>query len=82
MPTVPVALSRYFGAREFSKMFGVGAILSGLMGGLGPWVTGQISDHTGSYTIPIYLVTGLLGAALVVAVCARPANLHESRTHN
>lgn len=80
VPTIPVALSRYFGAREFSKMFGVGAILSGLMGGLGPWVTGQISDHTGSYTIPIYLVTGLLGAALVVAVCARPANLHESRT--
>jgi MFS family permease len=53
VPTVPVALSRYFGAVEFSKMFGVGQILTGLMGGLGPWVTGQISDHTDSPSRPV-----------------------------
>jgi MFS family permease len=75
VPTVPVALSRYFGAVEFSKMFGVGQILVGFMGGLGPWVTGQISDHTGSYTIPIYLVTGLLAASAVIAFFARPGGL-------
>jgi MFS family permease len=77
VPTVPVALSRYFGAVEFSKMFAVGQILTGLMGGLGPWVTGQISDHTGSYTIPIYLVTGLLAASVVIAVAARPHGLRR-----
>jgi MFS family permease len=80
VPTVPVALSRYFGAVEFSKMFGVGQILVGLMGGLGPWVTGQISDHTGSYTIPIYLVTGLLAASVVIAVAARPRGLRAAKT--
>jgi cyanate permease len=45
------------------------------MGGLGPWVTGQITDHTGSYTIPIYLITGLLAAAVVIAAAARPRGL-------
>jgi MFS family permease len=75
VPTVPVALSRYFGAVEFSKMFGIGQILVGLLGGLGPWVTGQIADHTGSYTIPIYLVTGLLAGSVVIAVAARPRDL-------
>jgi len=79
VPTVPVALSRYFGAVEFSKMFGVGQILAGLFGGLGPWVTGQISDHTGSYTIPIYLVTGLLAASVVIAIASRPAEVRNRR---
>jgi MFS family permease len=79
VPAVPVALSRYFGAREFSKMFGVGQILVGLMGGLGPWVTAQISDRTGSYTIPIYLITGLLALSVIVAVAARPRGLRTSR---
>ena len=79
VPTVPVALSRYFGAVEFSKMFGIGQILVGLMGGLGPWVTGQISDHTGSYTIPIYLVTSLLAASVLIAIAARPRGLRAGR---
>lgn len=72
VPTIPVALSRYFGALDFSKAFGMGMILSGTMGGLGPWVTGQIVDSTGSYQIPIYLITGLLVLAVVIAVIARP----------
>jgi MFS family permease len=79
VPTVPVALSRYFGAREFSKMFGVGQIVVGLMGGLGPWVTAQISDHTGSYSIPIYLITGLLSLSVVISVAARPHELRARR---
>ncbi len=79
VPTVPVALSRYFGAREFSKMFGVGQILVGLMGGLGPWVTAQISDHTGSYTIPVYLITGLLSLSVVIAIAARPRGLRRGQ---
>jgi MFS family permease len=72
VPTIPVALSRYFGALDFSKAFGLGQILSGTMAGLGPWVTGQIVDHTGSYRIPIYLITGLLLLAVAIAIAARP----------
>jgi len=73
VPTIPVALSRYFGAVHFSKAFGMGQIVVSVMGGLGPWVTGQIVDHTGSFKIPIYLITGLLLLAVVIAVAARPS---------
>ncbi len=73
VPTIPVALSRYFGALDFSKAFGMGQILAGAMGGLGPWITGQIVDHTGSFKIPIYIITGLLLLAVVVAASARPS---------
>jgi cyanate permease len=73
VPTIPVALSRYFGAVHFSKAFGMGQIVVSVMGGLGPWVTGQIVDHTGSFKIPIYLITGLLLLAFVIAIAARPS---------
>jgi MFS family permease len=73
VPTIPVALSRYFGAVHFSKAFGMGQIVVSVMGGLGPWVTGQIVDHTGSFKIPIYLITGLLLLAVVIAIAARPS---------
>jgi MFS family permease len=72
VPTIPVAMSRYFGARNFSGAFGLGQILVSLMAGVGPWLTGVISDKTGSFTIPIYLITGLLTVALIVAIAARP----------
>lgn len=73
VPTVPVALSRYFGAVNFAKAFGLGQIVVSVMGGLGPWVTGQIVDHTGSFKIPIYLITGLLLLSLIIAIAARPS---------
>jgi cyanate permease len=78
VPTIPVTLSRYFGAREFPEMFGVGQILSGLMGGLGPWVTAQISDATQSYTIPVYLIVGLLALSVVIAIVARPRTVKST----
>ncbi len=72
VPTIPVAMSRYFGAMDFSRALGYGQILIALMGGLGPYVTAQIVDHTGSFNIPIDLITGLLAAGVVIAACARP----------
>jgi MFS family permease len=72
VPTIPVALGRYFGALDFSKAFGIGQIPVSVMGGLGPYVTGKISDHTGNFTIPIKLVTGLLVLSVVIAIVARP----------
>lgn len=72
VPTIPTALSRYFGARDFSRAFGVGTILTSIMGGLGPFVTGVLSETTGSFTVPIYLVTGLLVLSVVIATLSRP----------
>jgi CP family cyanate transporter-like MFS transporter len=72
VPTIPTAFSRYFGARDFSRAFGVGTILTSIMGGLGPFVTGVISEATGSFTVPIYLITGLLVLSVVIAALSRP----------
>lgn len=72
VPTVPVAISRYFGAHEVSRALGIGAILTSVMGGLGPFVTARIVDSTGSFTIAVYLTSGLLLLALIVAIAARP----------
>jgi cyanate permease len=72
VPTIPVALSRYFGALNFSKAFGAGTIVTALFGGLGPFITGQVVAATGSYQIPIYLITGLLVVAVALAALARP----------
>jgi MFS family permease len=72
IPTLPVAISRYFGSNQVARALGVGAIISGVMGGLGPFVTAQIVGATGNFTLAIQLITGLLFVALVVAVVARP----------
>lgn len=72
VPTIPVALSRYFGALNFSKAFGAGQVITALFGGLGPYITGQVVTATGSYQIPIYLVTGLLVLSVVLSALARP----------
>jgi MFS family permease len=72
VPTIPVAMSRYFGAMDFTRALGFGQIAIALMGGLGPYVTARIVDHTGSFSIPIHLITGLLVAGVVIAALARP----------
>ncbi|MGW4796603.1 MFS transporter [Nonomuraea sp. NPDC004297] len=72
VPTIPVAISRYFGALNFSKAFGVGQIIVSVLGGLGPYITGQIVQQTGSYQIPIYLITGMLVLSVALAALARP----------
>ncbi|MEV5647177.1 MFS transporter [Nocardia sp. NPDC052254] len=72
VPTVAVALGRYYGARNFPRAFGAGQLVAGTMGGLGPYLTGRIVDATHSYEIPVHLVTGLLAGSVVLAVAARP----------
>jgi MFS family permease len=72
IPTLPVAISRYFGSNQVARALGVGAIVSAIMGGLGPFVTAQIVGATGNFTLAIQLITGLLVLALIVAIVARP----------
>lgn len=72
VPTIPVALSRYFGALNFARAFGAGQVLTTVIGGLGPFVTGQIVTRTGSFELPMYLITGLLGLSVLIAALARP----------
>lgn len=72
VPTLPVAVSRYFGAHNISRAMGIGAIVSAIFGGLGPFVTGLIVDATGSFTLAIQLITALLILAFIVSLINRP----------
>lgn len=72
VPTIPAAVARYFGAKEFAVGYAMGYIIVGLMGSLGPWATGQIVASTGSFSFPIHLVVYLLAGALLTAVLAVP----------
>lgn len=72
VPTIPAAVGRYFGARGFGNKFGIGMAVGAVGGGVGPYITGVIADATGSFTVPIYLITGLLAVSVVLSILARP----------
>ena len=48
VPAIPVAIGRYFGAHDIARAMGFGAIVVSIMGGLGPYLTAQYVDNTGS----------------------------------
>ncbi|MCU1483026.1 MAG: major facilitator superfamily transporter [Subtercola sp.] len=72
LPTVAVAIGRYFGSLDISRAVGLGLGFVSLMAGIGPFLTGLVSDATGSFTIPIYVVAGLLILSVLIAIVARP----------
>jgi MFS family permease len=61
--TTPYLLTRYFGLRSFSTLYGLTWTFYAAAGAIGPIVLGRAYDATGSYTS----LLGLLGAALAVA---------------
>ncbi len=56
-----------FQGRHYGSIFGVLGITSGLGTGLGPWITGAIHDHTGTYT-PAWLIAMALSLVSIVAM--------------
>ena len=68
--TVPVVLTHFFGRRAFSVTTGLRMTVTGIFSGLGPWLSGEMFDATGAYTIPFVVVmaVGLLGAASAAAL--------------
>jgi MFS family permease len=61
--TTPYLLTRYFGLRAFSTLYGLTWTFYAAAGAIGPVILGKAFDMTGSYA---YLL-GLLAAALAVA---------------
>ena len=61
--TTPYLLTRYFGLRAFSTLYGLTWTFYAAAGAIGPIVLGRAYDATGSYTS----LLGLLAAALAVA---------------
>ena len=59
----PYLLSRYFGLRAFSTLYGLTWTAYALAGGIGPVLMGRVFDATGSYTM---LLTALAAVTLAV----------------
>jgi MFS family permease len=60
----PYLLTRYFGLRSFSTLYGITWTFYAAAGAVGPVILGRAFDVTGSYaSLLIVLAAGLLGAA-------------------
>lgn len=68
--SIPVVFAHFFGRRAFSVTTGIRMTITGVFGGLGPWLAGLAFDATGSYTIPFVglMMVGLAGAAAAAAM--------------
>ena len=65
---LPFLVSRYFGQRDYSKLFGLSMSFFGLGYAVAPPAAGFLFDAIGSYTTFLVLLAGLLLVALVVAI--------------
>jgi hypothetical protein len=60
----PYLLSRYFGLRSFSTLYGLTWTAYAVAGGIGPVLMGQAFDVTGSYeALLVRLAVATLGVA-------------------
>jgi len=64
--------AKYFGRRHYGKTYGLLYTLYGIGGGVGPLVTGNIVDVTGSYTNALYICSGLFALAAVLILLLKP----------
>jgi nitrate/nitrite transporter NarK len=74
---IPYLLSRYFGLRSFSTLYGIAWMAGGVGGALGPILMGRAFDRAGSYAAALngLTVVALLAAALMALLprdAARP----------
>jgi predicted MFS family arabinose efflux permease len=68
----PYLLSRYFGLRAFSVLYGVTWSFYAVAGGIGPVVMGRAFDSTGSYALLlVWLAAGTLAVAAFTLLLPR-----------
>lgn len=65
--SVPVVFSDFFGRRPFAVTAGLRLTVTGALGSLGPWLSGELFDAMGAYTVPFL---GLAVVSLAGAACA------------
>jgi len=67
---MPAILAEVLGLRRYGTLWGLVRLIGWIGGGLGPFVTGQIFDRTGAYTLAfefcaICMLIGACGAAMI-----------------
>ena len=70
----------FFGTRSLGRVMGAITVLDASGGALGPWVTSALFDRFGSYAPGFWLIAGLIGLAIVMALLlgARVTRLEAS----
>lgn len=70
--TMPYLLTRYFGLRAFSTLYGFTFTFYAVAGGTGPVLMGHVFDRTGSYTstLTVFGCITVLGAFLMLSLPA------------
>jgi MFS family permease len=66
--TTPYLLTRYFGMKSFSTLYGLTWTFYAIAGGLGPVLMGRVFDRTGSYasTLNVFGCLCFVGAVLML----------------
>ena len=64
--TTPYLLTRYFGLRSFSTLYGLTFTFYAVAGGAGPVLMGRVFDRTGSYTSTLTVFGGMTVVAAVL----------------
>lgn len=65
-------ISRYFGLRDYARIYGRLYMFLAVAAGLAPMVFGAIFDHTGSYALPVIAAAALLLAGAVTLLLLGP----------
>lgn len=60
------SISRQFGVDVFARLYPICFLAYGFAGTTGPGLGGKLADITGSYSLPVYLSTGVLVLAALV----------------
>jgi len=66
-----------FGVKNAGKINGLISTFESIGGGLGIWMTGLISDRTGSYTVSFYVVIAFLFISLIISLFIKPVVADE-----
>jgi nitrate/nitrite transporter NarK len=66
-PLTSALVTQIFHGRNWGAILGFLEVGSGLGGTCGPWLSGFLFDHTGSYTLSFKLSMGMLALAIVCA---------------
>jgi predicted MFS family arabinose efflux permease len=79
--TTPYLLTRYFGLRSFSTLYGFTWTAYAVAGAMGPVAMGKVFDATGSYAKYLTIMAALtLGAgALMLLMPAYPRRVYEAK---
>jgi len=67
-----------FGVKNAGKINGIISTFESIGGGLGIWMTGLISDKTGSYTASFYVVIAFLFTSLIISIFIKPVIADEN----